>query len=128
MEQSNALAALSALSHATRLSVFRLLVTTGLDGLPAGDIAQAVDVRSNTLSNHLALLATAGLVRASRDGRIIRYAANYQTMQELLGYLIQDCCNGDASICAPLGDVLAACASCPPAKHAPLQPQNAHMG
>jgi DNA-binding transcriptional ArsR family regulator len=128
MEQSNALAALSALSHATRLSVFRLLVTTGPDGLPAGDIAQAVDVRSNTLSNHLALLATAGLVRSSRDGRIIRYAANYQTMQELLGYLIQDCCNGDASICAPLGDVLAACTSCPPAKHAPLQPQNAHMG
>jgi ArsR family transcriptional regulator len=123
MEQSDALAALSALAHETRLSVFRLLVQAGPDGVAAGDIAQNLGVKPNTLSNHLTLLSAADLVAASRDGRIIRYSANYAAMQQLMQFLIEDCCNGDASICAPLGDVLASCTSCHPTEHSQPQPQ-----
>jgi len=120
MEQSNALAALSALAHETRLSVFRLLVKAGPEGMAAGDIAQSLSVKPNTLSNHLTLLSGANLVAASRDGRVIRYSANYTAMQQLMQFLIEDCCNGDASICAPLSEVLATCAACAPSpSHTP---------
>ena len=112
MEQSDALTALSALAHETRLSVFRLLVKAGPEGMAAGDIAQRLGVKPNTLSNHLTLLSAAHLVEASRDGRMIHYSANYTAMQQLMQFLIEDCCNGDASICAPLSAVLESCTSC----------------
>lgn len=106
MDKMNALTALSALAHETRLDVFRLLVQAGPAGLSAGAIGESLDVRQNTMSSHLAILNRAGLITSTRDGRVIRYNAHYAHMQALLLYLIEDCCRGDAAICSPIVDAL----------------------
>jgi len=112
MEMSRALAALSALSHETRLATFRLLVTAGPDGMPAGVVAERLGVLANTMSSHLAQLARAGLVTTRREGRIVRYAADYDGMRDLMAFLMRDCCGGQAEICAPLAAIAADCAAC----------------
>jgi ArsR family transcriptional regulator len=104
---------LSALAQAGRLSVFKLLVQSGPGGLAAGEIARRLDVLPNTLSANLKILAQAGLVRSRRDGRSIIYAADYPAMSSLLGFLMEDCCNGSPEICAPLTAV-ASRAACRP--------------
>ncbi len=101
MNQSTALDALSALSQETRLDVFRLLVQEGPTGLAAGEIAKRLGVLQNTMSAHLGILARAGLVRGVRDGRMIRYCADYDVMRSLIHYLLEDCCAGDQVICYP---------------------------
>ena len=106
MNKDQALAALTALSQGTRLDVFRLLVKAGPDGMAAGAIATRLGVVQNTLSSHLAVLARAGLVDSLREGRVIRYRANYAGMRKLLAYLVQDCCNGNEAICEPLLDLV----------------------
>lgn len=102
MDNDHALAALAALSQETRLDVFRLLVKTGPEGLPAGEIATALDVRQNTMSAHLGILQRGGLITRHREGRVVRYSADYDGMRALLTFLMEDCCRGDASICAPV--------------------------
>ena len=112
MENPAAISALSALAHPGRLEVFRLLVRAGPDGMAAGEIARATGSLPNTLSANLNLLAAAGLVSARRDGRSIIYAAGYDRMRDLLGFLMEDCCNGNPEICAPLAAVASrACAA-----------------
>ena len=102
MEISEAVSALSALAHQGRLEIFRLLVRAGKPGLPAGEIARATGSLPNTLSANLNVLSHAGLVRSRREGRSIIYTAAYERMSELLAFLVEDCCGGEASICAPL--------------------------
>lgn len=109
---AKAVEALSALAHEGRLSVYRLLVRAGSEGLAAGDIARKLDVLPNTLSANLTVLANAGLVSSRREGRSIIYNADYDRMAALLGFLIEDCCNGDASICAPVAAIAAKAACC----------------
>ena len=111
MDKLSALETLNALAHETRLDVFRLLVQAGPTGLPAGEVATRLEVRQNTMSTHLAILTRAGMTTKLRDGRVIYYRANYQHMQELLLYLMQDCCGGKAEICTPMAAALAK-ASC----------------
>jgi DNA-binding transcriptional ArsR family regulator len=94
MEKQNAIAALAALAHETRLDVFRLLVQAGPEGLAAGAVAAALDVPPATLSFHLKELRNAGLVVAERDGRSIRYAPDFASMSALVGYLGENCCAG----------------------------------
>jgi len=100
MQLPTAVEALSALAHASRLGVFRLLVRAGPEGLPAGEIAREVGILPNTLSTHLTILAHAGLIRAQREGRSILYSADYDGMRGLLGFLMEDCCAGRPEICA----------------------------
>jgi DNA-binding transcriptional ArsR family regulator len=102
MEPQAAVGALSALAHPGRLEVFRLLVQAGPEGIAAGDIARATGSLANTLSANLSVLAGAGLVSSRREGRSIIYAAAYDRMRELLGFLVEDCCGGRPEICAPL--------------------------
>ena len=102
MESVFAVSMLSALGHEGRLAIFRLLVKAGNAGKAAGDIARELDVLPNTLSANLSVLSSAGLVGSRRDGRSIIYAARYQGMQDLLGYLVDDCCEGRPEICLPL--------------------------
>lgn len=104
-ELPSAVEALSALAQGHRLAVFRLLVRAGEKGLPAGAIASELSVRPNTLSTHLAILTHAGLVRSVRDGRSIIYRADFETMRELLAFLVADCCNGHPEICTPLTSI-----------------------
>jgi DNA-binding transcriptional ArsR family regulator len=97
--EARALQALSALGQATRLAIFRILVRRQPEGLPAGEIADAIGCPHNTLSTHLSILARAGLVRGSRDGRSIIYRASADGMRNLVGYLVNDCCEGHPELC-----------------------------
>ena len=99
MKTPEALQALAALSNATRLEVFRLLVREGAVGLPAGQIAERLEVAPSTLSPHLAQLERAGLATSSRDERRIFYAVNIEGMCALLAFLTEDCCGGHPEIC-----------------------------
>jgi len=105
MEINIAVIALSALAHQSRLSVFRMLVQAGHEGIAAGEIARRLDVPANTLSANLTILGHAGLVDSRREGRSIIYSARYETMTALLEYLMEDCCGGSPEICASLADV-----------------------
>lgn len=94
METNDAVAALGALAQDSRLTVFRLLVRTGPEGMPAGEIAERLKIPSATLSFHLAQLRHAGLVTMKRDGRSLIYSADYDGMNELMSFLTENCCAG----------------------------------
>lgn len=109
METKQATSALAALAHETRLQVFRLLVRQGPDGLPAGQIAEQLNVVPPTLSAHLAQLEHAGLIRSWRVERWIYYAVDVEGTRRLLRYLTEDCCQGSPELC---GQLLAASTVC----------------
>jgi DNA-binding transcriptional ArsR family regulator len=109
METTQAIAALGALALETRLDIFRLLVRAEPGGLPAGDIARALSVQPNTLSTHLAILARAGLLQSERDGRSIIYRVQLDRLRTLVLFLLQDCCGGNAELCAPILAELSPC-------------------
>lgn len=105
MEKSDVVAALAALAQDNRLDVFRLLVQAGPDGMAAGSVASALGLAPNTLTFHFDRLRNAGLVTVRRDGRSMIYAARYDVMNGVLGYLTANCCQGasvqGAAGCAP---------------------------
>jgi ArsR family transcriptional regulator len=101
MEKSNAVAALAALAQDNRLDVFRLLVQAGPEGMPAGQVAEALGLAPNTLTFHFDRLRSAGLVTVRREGRSMIYAAQYKAMNALLGFLTDNCCQGAPEKCAP---------------------------
>jgi DNA-binding transcriptional ArsR family regulator len=110
MDSPRAIKRLSALAQDSRLAVFRLLVKAGPEGVAAGEIARQLKITANTLSTHLGILANADLVTSRREGRSIIYAADYDSMSDLLLYLMEDCCQGRPEVCGPLAD--AARAAC----------------
>jgi DNA-binding transcriptional ArsR family regulator len=110
MESERALLALTALSQPTRLATFRILIKVQPDEIAAGEIARACKVPHNTMSTHLAVLTRAGLVSVRREGRMMYYAADLEGFRALIGFLMRDCCNGRAEICAPLVAELSCCA------------------
>ena len=99
METKDAVAALEALAQDSRLAIFRLLVTAGKEGLPAGQIAEKMALPNATLSFHLAQLRNAGLISCERQGRSLFYSADYDAMTALLGFLTENCCQG--TTCKP---------------------------
>ncbi|HEY5411980.1 MAG TPA: metalloregulator ArsR/SmtB family transcription factor [Caulobacteraceae bacterium] len=119
MELNKATGALSALALPGRLSIFRLLVKAGGEGMAAGEIARATDTLPNTLSANLNVLSAAGLIRSRRSGRSIIYTAAYDQMRDLLAYLVEDCCAGKPAICAPLTDIIERAACCEPTEGVP---------
>ncbi len=106
MDATQTVAALSALAHKTRLAVFRMLVQAGPTGMTPSAIAEKLDMPLPPLSFHLKELSHAGLVAAQREGRNIHYSANFEAMNELIAYLTENCCNGEAC------EVTAAAATC----------------
>jgi ArsR family transcriptional regulator, arsenate/arsenite/antimonite-responsive transcriptional repressor len=117
MEKKAAVTALAALAQDNRLDVFRLLVQAGPEGMPAGAVAAALDLAPNTLTFHFDRLRTAGLVTVRRDGRSMIYAAQFETMNGLLGFLTENCCGGVQ--CAPLAAPAPAPAPAPVAESVP---------
>ncbi len=110
MNLKPAIAALSALAHESRLTIFRVLVQAGAAGLPAGKISEMMQIAPSSLSFHLKELAHADLVTATQQGRFVIYVANYPTMHSLLAYLTENCCEGVAcevttQTCTPLTKV-----------------------
>jgi ArsR family transcriptional regulator, arsenate/arsenite/antimonite-responsive transcriptional repressor len=99
MKTSEVIDALAALAHEHRLAIFRLLVETGPEGLPAGEIGQRVGLVPSSLTFHLQHLARAGLLTQRRVGRQLFYATNFGVMNALVAYLTENCCGGAG--CAP---------------------------
>lgn len=108
METKEIIGALGALAQETRLSIFRLLVETGPQGLAVGTIAEKLELANATLSFHLKELTSAGLTVATPNGRSIIYSANFSTMNGLVSYLTENCCVGAG--CPPGKTSIAACA------------------
>ena len=99
MDEPHALAALAALGQATRLAIFRLLVRKEPSGISAGALAEAIGCPHNTLSTHVAILARAGLVFGTREGRTITYRASAEGTRALIAFLVTDCCEGRPELC-----------------------------
>ncbi|MEM7598862.1 MAG: metalloregulator ArsR/SmtB family transcription factor [Pseudomonadota bacterium] len=102
MDINTATLAFSALSQPLRLEVFRLLIKAGADGMQAGDIATTLGAKQNTMSANLSVLHRAGLIRNQREGRVIRYFADFDGTRGLLQFLMQDCCGGNPKACQPI--------------------------
>ena len=99
MNGNIAVSALAALAQEHRLALYRLLVQAGEEGMPAGAIAESLGVPNSSLSFHLAHLTRSGLVTQTRDGRSLIYSANYDAMNDLVAFLMENCCGGAG--CAP---------------------------
>ena len=99
MDKSNAIASLGALAHETRLDIYRLLVEAGPAGLPAGVIADRIELAGPTLSFNLNHLKQAGLVTFRRESRSLIYSADYSQMNGLVAFLTENCCQGDPAAC-----------------------------
>ena len=97
------LVALAALAQETRLAVYRLLVEHAPEGLPAGRVAERLDIPPNSLSFHFKELTNAGLINSRQDGRFVWYSADLDAMNEVVGYLTENCCQGGGCVaeCAP---------------------------
>ena len=106
MQEIDVVRALAALAQAVRLRVFRALVVAGPAGLTPGDLSAQLEVAANTLSFHLKELSHAGLITQERQGRHLIYRAAFDSMNALLAYLTENCCEGQT--CAP-ADAAAAC-------------------
>lgn len=102
MDTPDAITAFAALSQATRLEAFRLIVRHMPDGLAAGEVARLGGVPQNTMSSHLSILARAGLISAERHSRSIVYRAELGAVRELTSFLVSECCGGRPELCAPL--------------------------
>ena len=113
MGRAQALAALAALGQATRLAIFRQLVRMEPNGMSAGTIADTVGCPHNTLSTHVAILARAGLVTGTREGRTITYRADAAGTRALMAFLVNDCCDGRPELCGLPGETEAACGCAP---------------
>jgi ArsR family transcriptional regulator, arsenate/arsenite/antimonite-responsive transcriptional repressor len=94
MKKAHAVAALAALAQDSRLDAFRLLVQAGPDGISAGSLAEDLGIAPNTLTFHLDRLREADLITVVRDGRSMIYSAHYGTMNALLEFLTENCCQG----------------------------------
>jgi ArsR family transcriptional regulator, arsenate/arsenite/antimonite-responsive transcriptional repressor len=105
MKTTDAVKALGALAQETRLSIFRLLIEHGPQGLTAGKIAEALDILPATLSFHFKELSAAGLLAARTESRFIYYSARFDRMNELVGFLTANCCGGNpctpVTVCKP---------------------------
>jgi ArsR family transcriptional regulator len=112
MKAKDVVTALSAIAHDHRLAVYRLLVEKGPNGLPAGDIAERLDMPPSSLTFHLQQMLHAGVVTQRRLGRQLIYAADYAAMNDLVSYLTENCCGSEA-------DCGTACHTAPAKTHKP---------
>ncbi|HMO13138.1 MAG TPA: metalloregulator ArsR/SmtB family transcription factor [Pirellulaceae bacterium] len=116
METKQAVKALAALAQESRLDVFRLLVEAGTDGMSAGEISERLIIPPATMSFHLKELSATGLIEPTRSGRSLIYSLRPDVMNELLRFLIQDCCQGRPELCQPGFTYIKACCESPRGK------------
>lgn len=108
MKQSDAIEAFSALSQSSRMAIFRLLVHVGPKGLQVGEISRRLGIVTSTLSGHLSILRRANLLVSTRDQREIYYAANLGAVNNLINFLLADCCEGRLENCSEIMTLLEA--------------------
>ncbi|HWW64108.1 MAG TPA: metalloregulator ArsR/SmtB family transcription factor [Sphingomonadaceae bacterium] len=109
MRTDDALVALAALAHPTRLAAFRLLVQHEPGGLSTGQLAENFGLTQSTFSTHLAVLVKAGLIMSEKRGRQMIQRANISALRDLMLFLAKDCCQGRAELCEPLLAELTCC-------------------
>lgn len=93
MDILTALTIFDTLSQETRLRAFRLLVTAGASGLPAGIVSERLGIPHNTLSFHLSHLANAGIISSRKEGRSVIYSPNFEVTRDLIRFIVKDCCH-----------------------------------
>lgn len=108
MTQDDAIEAFGALAQGSRMSIFRMLVSVGPEGLTATEVARRQGIVPSTLSGHLAVLKRAGLLRATRKSREIHYAADLDAMNRLMRFMLEDCCGGNIRNCEQILPLLQA--------------------
>lgn len=118
MQFDSAITALSALSHPARLETFRALVKAGPKGIAAGELASLVSHSPSSMSFHLNMLEQAGLIRHTRRGRFILYTVEVDAVRALMGFLVDECCDGRPELCGNLLNPLST-PSCKEAEEAP---------
>jgi DNA-binding transcriptional ArsR family regulator len=101
MKKQSAILILAALAQDSRLDAFRLLIEAGPQGMPAGHLAASLKLSPNALTFHLDRLRDAGLVTVRREGRSMIYTAQFETMNKLISYLTDQCCEGRPELCRP---------------------------
>ena len=101
MKKQSAISILAALAQDSRLDAFRLLIEAGPQGMPAGHLAASLRLSPNALTFHLDRLRDAGLITVRREGRSMIYAAQFETMNKLISYLTDQCCQGRPELCRP---------------------------
>jgi len=106
MKQNTAIEAFAALAQPSRMAIFRLLVRAGSEGLQVSEISRRLDIVTSTLSGHLSILRRAGLLKSTRYQREIHYAANLAVVNELIGFLLADCCEGQSENCSEILSLL----------------------
>jgi ArsR family transcriptional regulator, arsenate/arsenite/antimonite-responsive transcriptional repressor len=117
VEIKEAVGALAALAQETRLAVFRLLIEAGPQGVPAGQIGDALEVPPATLSFHLKELTRVGLATPRQEGRFIYYAADFERMAALMTFLTRNCCRGMPQECIDVVEsALGRCCAPPPVR------------
>jgi len=122
MKNAQAVTALAALAQETRLSIYRLLVQAGPQGVPAGRIGDTLQVPAATLSFHLKELSHAGMVASRQEGRFIYYSADYQQMAALMSFLTENCCQGMPQECLTVMETaLGSCCAPQPLKRTPAR-------
>jgi ArsR family transcriptional regulator, arsenate/arsenite/antimonite-responsive transcriptional repressor len=99
MKGTDAVKSLGALAQESRLEVFRLLVRKGSAGMAAGELSDYFGLPPATMSFHLKELTNAGLISARRESRSIIYSANYEHMQKLINFLLENCCADNGGKC-----------------------------
>ena len=102
MNQIKAIEAFAALAQDSRMEIYRMLVKEGRSSLRVGDISRRLNIIPSTLSGHLAILKRAGLLISTRQKREIHYSADIEIMNKLVGFMLQDCCNGQVENCAEI--------------------------
>lgn len=107
--ETGAVRCLAALAHETRLKLFRILIAAGPQGLPAGALAERLDVSPSNLSAHLATLSQAGLIGLTRAGRQRIYSVDLAAAGSLIDFLVSDCCGGHPEVCSAIGPPDLAC-------------------
>lgn len=106
MDQTKAIDAFAALAQDSRLAIYRMLVREEPNALRVGDISRRLDIVPSTLSGHLAVLRRAGLLKSTRHQREIHYSANIAAMNDLVGFMLKDCCNGQVENCVEILSLL----------------------
>ncbi len=97
MDIENAASLLKELGHTTRLSIYRRLVKAGTEGLPVGEIQKELEIPASTLSHHISALVTVGLIKQRREGRTLYCTTQYETLQNLLSFMTDQCCSDQPS-------------------------------
>jgi len=108
MDQELAIEAFGALAHSSRMAIFRLLVTIGPEGLQVSEISRRLNIVPSTLSGHLAVLRRAGLLKSKRHKREIHYSARMGAIDDLVRFLVADCCEGKQDNCSQILSLLQA--------------------